>query len=150
MIDSRWLILLAEDNEADVFLVRTALEENVRDFRLQVFEDGERVLEHLERIDEDLAPCPDVVLLDLNMPKVGGEEVLQRLRNSIPCGSTPVIVMTSSSQAMDKERAKALGITYFFQKPDDYDAFLRVGKVVSTVLETGTTTIVGSLDPTSA
>ena len=76
-------VLLVEDNPADVNLVEEAMEEAQLDCRLHIMRDGTRAIEFLERLDAepDHSP-PDVVLLDLNLPKIGGEEVLKRVRMS--------------------------------------------------------------------
>ncbi len=70
-------------------------------------------------------PWPDVMLLDLNMPKAGGLDVMQRLRYSTNRTSTPVIVITSSSRPKDREEALALGAAHYFLKPDDFEEFLK-------------------------
>ena len=91
-------ILIAEDNEADVFLVKASLGESGFAFDLHVASDGEQVLRIVDRVDADGAGvwCPEIVILDLNLPRYSGEEILDKFRNSPRFRSVPVIVFTSS------------------------------------------------------
>ena len=82
-------VWLAEDNPGDVFLVETALRLENLDAELVVAADGEQMLRLLESIDAGETSCPDVVLLDLNLPRYSGADVLARLRGSAVCGQTP-------------------------------------------------------------
>jgi CheY-like chemotaxis protein len=127
-------IVIAEDNPADVIVVRMALQQVLPGFELEVFEDGEKIIDYLDELELRRGPCPDVMLLDLNMPKAGGLDVMQRLRHCTNCISTPVIVITSSSRPKDREEALALGAAHYFLKPDDFDEFLKIGDVVSEIL----------------
>ncbi|HEY3840468.1 MAG TPA: response regulator, partial [Bryobacteraceae bacterium] len=81
------------------------------------------------------APYPDVVLLDLNLPKVDGTAVLEEFRKHTHCARTPVIVISSSEASQDRERMEALGVARYFRKPLDLDAFLELGLVVREVLQ---------------
>src|SRR5580698_2315524 len=90
-------IVLVEDAAADVFLVRQALEKDGLNFHLRVLEDGEVAVEFIDNLDRNEAlPCPDVMLLDLNLPKKTGDQVLERMRNSPKCRQVPVVIVTSS------------------------------------------------------
>jgi chemotaxis family two-component system response regulator Rcp1 len=129
------LILLAEDNVPDVFLVRIALEEAGLNFRLRVLADGEEVLRYLADVEREGSACPDLLLLDLNMPKIGGQAVLTELRRNARCSSAPVIVITSSDSARDKELVASLGVAHFFRKPADLDEFMKIGTIVREVLQ---------------
>jgi len=128
-------IVIAEDNPADVMVVRMALERAIPGFHLRVFEDGGSMLSYVDQLDREGGPWPDVMLLDLNMPKAGGLEVMQRLRNCTARTSTPVIIVTSSSRPKDREQALALGAVHYFLKPDDFDEFLKIGDVVNETLK---------------
>ena len=92
------------------------------------------MLTYLDELERQGGPWPDLMLLDLNMPKAGGLEVMQRLRKCSACISTPVIIITSSSRPKDREEALALGAAYYFLKPDDFDDFLKIGDVVNDTL----------------
>jgi len=128
-------IVIAEDNPADVMVVRMALEKALPGFDLRVFEDGISMLTYVDQLDREGGPWPDVMLLDLNVPKAGGLEVMHRLRKCTARISTPVIILTSSSRPKDREQALALGAVHYFLKPDDFDDFLKIGDVVNETLK---------------
>jgi CheY-like chemotaxis protein len=94
------------------------------------------MLRTIERIDAGEMPCPDVVLLDLNLPRRNGTEVLARIRESPSCGQVPVIVVTSSNARRDRETMVRLGASEYFHKPSDYDGFMSLGEVVRRVVGT--------------
>lgn len=129
-------ILVAEDNPGDVELVREALREHHLDCELFVAPDGGEVERYLERMGkDDDAPCPDLVLLDLNLPKATGYELFEMFRSHKLCSGTPVIVMTSSSAPRDRARATELGAARFFCKPCELTEFLELGSVVRGLAE---------------
>src|SRR5450432_451533 len=117
-------IILAEDNAADVFLVRAALQDEGIDCQLQVLSDGEEVLRFLEVVESEDVSCPEMMILDLNLPKRNGEEILKGVRKSNRCSSLPIIILTSSDSPKDKERVARLGIAHYFRKPIDLDEFM--------------------------
>ena len=98
MSDGKAQLLLIEDNPADVELVEEALAEAALDCGLSVMRDGRQAIDYIERIEREPA-CrfPDLVLLDLNLPKVSGEEVLNRMRSSRKCRGAKVLVISSSN-----------------------------------------------------
>ena len=103
---SPFQIVIAEDNPADVMLVRRALDEHAVNYDLRVLSDGEDVVSFVNGLDEDSKiPCPDLLLLDLYLPKRDGNEVLTHLRASQRCGQIPVVVLTSSDATWDRENA---------------------------------------------
>jgi len=129
-------ILLAEDNPGDVFLVRRALEKHDLDCKLIVVEDGQAALHFMEEADaDDGVVCPDLVLLDLNLPRATGSRVLTRIRQSPRCTRTPIIIITSSDSPLDRETAARLGATGYFQKPGDLAGFMQLGRIVRDALE---------------
>jgi len=129
-------ILLAEDNEADVVLVRYALQSHNVLHQLHVIADGAKAIDFIMKIGRPgSAPCPDLMLLDLNLPTADGTEVLRELRSHPHCASTPVIIVTSSDAPKDRARVAELGISHYFTKPSDWDAFMRLGEVVMRVAE---------------
>jgi DNA-binding response OmpR family regulator len=83
---------------------------------------------------EDRSPCPALILLDLNLPKVAGFEVLRELRSGLRCNRTPVIVITSSSSDGDRVMARRLGADEYFQKPADLAAYSELETIVRRVL----------------
>ena len=132
-------ILLAEDNPADIQLVREALVDQALAYRLQVVSDGEEVVKLIARIDRDSSlACPTLMLLDLHLPKRGGEEILLCLRSSERCGLTPVVIMTSSNAPQHMEMATKYAALHFFRKPASLDQFMKLGDVVKNIIETHT------------
>ena len=128
-------IVLAEDNPADVGLVRYALREHDVACDLRVIADGEEVFSFITGLDMDSKrPCPDLLLLDLHLPKRDGKEILRHLRTSERCGQTPVVVLTSSDADMDGESAEKNAAVHFFQKPSSLEQFLKLGHIIKEVL----------------
>jgi chemotaxis family two-component system response regulator Rcp1 len=129
-------ILLAEDNPGDILLVRRALDKHHIRHELHVLQDGAQALDFLAHMGQPgEVACPDVMLLDLNLPKVDGFQILVELRNHPKCAHTPVIVVTSSDAPEDRARMAELGIAGFFAKPIDLDAFMQLGAVVREVVD---------------
>lgn len=127
--------MIVEDNPTDVFLVREAIAAHGLKIDLRVIEDGEKAMREVARIDAaDGEGLPDVMLLDINLPRAGGFEVLTYLRASRCCGKVPVIVMTSSGATTDQAQSAALGANAYFQKPSGYDEFLKIGEIIQSVL----------------
>jgi CheY-like chemotaxis protein len=131
------LIFVAEDNATDVFLVRYALEKEGIDCQLHVVSNGEQALRFLDDVESDTAPCPHLLVLDINLPRVGGWEILERLRKSTKCSSLPVIIMSSSNSAVDKERARRLSLAHCFTKRADLKEFMKLGALMREVLGNG-------------
>jgi CheY-like chemotaxis protein len=127
-------ILLAEDNSGDVALIEQALQEHHIQHALHVVRDGGEAIDFVLRMGTPGRPCPDLVLLDLNLPKVEGAQVLAEIRKRSECSETPVIVVTSSDAPRDKEKLAKLGVTRYFKKPSDIDEYMKLGVTVSEVL----------------
>jgi len=134
MTEAQPFILLAEDNKADVYLVRKSLEEGGIGHELRTVRDGEEALRMLDDLGASL-PCPQLVLLDLNLPKISGNEVLERLRAHPECGNVPVIVLTSSDSPADRKDISRLGARAYFRKPSQLDEFMQLGQLIKRVLE---------------
>ena len=118
-------ILLVEDNEADVRLTREALREAGENVRLSAVADGDLALAYLRREDGFTdVPHPDLVLLDLNLPRKNGLEVLEEMRADERLACIPVIVLTSSAARQDVEACYARGANAFVVKPLELDAFM--------------------------
>lgn len=130
------VIMLAEDNPADVALVNEAIQLHQLAAVLHVFNDGEKAFEFIRRAeDDDSAPCPTLALLDLNLPKKNGVEILERLRQSPKCQGIPVIIITSSDSPKDRASTIRLGANRYFRKPSDYDEFLELGQLIKDVMD---------------
>jgi CheY-like chemotaxis protein len=132
---SSCLIVLAEDNPADVGLVRAALREHEVVCDLRVISDGEEALSFIDRLDRDSRiPCPDLLLLDLYLPKRDGNEVLKHLRASERCARTPVVILTSSDAPSDHENAEKNAALHYFRKPSSLGQFMKLGTIVKEVI----------------
>jgi chemotaxis family two-component system response regulator Rcp1 len=114
-------IMLIEDNDADAGIILEALADWQRDCDVNRFRDGDEALRLL--MDED-AHLPDVILLDLNMPKSDGLDVLQKIRNTPRLTYIPVGILTGSRAPNDQRRASLIGATRYIEKPFSYDQFL--------------------------
>jgi CheY-like chemotaxis protein len=130
------VILIVDDNPTDVFLVREAIAAQGIDSSTTVIEDGEDAMKFIEGVEaEASAERPSLILLDINLPRIDGLQVLERVRRSKRCADTPVIVMTSSAAEADRTVASALRADVYFQKPSDYDAFLELGSLIRKLLD---------------
>jgi DNA-binding response OmpR family regulator len=131
-----WRALLIEDNPGDVVLVREALSEHSVECALTVISDGENAIRFIEEIDAGPeGACPDLVILDLNLPRRSGNEVLQCIRASVKCVQIPVLVLSSSGAEKDRRDALKLGATRYVQKPSLLSEFLKLGELFKTMLE---------------
>jgi CheY-like chemotaxis protein len=126
---------LVEDNLPDALLVQEAIKAEHLLLEVHVAGDGEQALDFIARAEKDPdAPCPHILLLDLNLPKVEGLEVLQRIRSRPKWKNLPVLVVTSSDSPADRKDVAALGASYF-RKPVTYDEFLEIGPILGTFLK---------------
>lgn len=120
-------ILLVEDNPADVELTREGLRDSRIRSHLSVVNDGEEAMAYLRRTEGfEQAKRPDLILLDLNMPKMDGREVLSAMRADPEIDDIPVVVLTTSASREDVKKAYKLKANCFITKPVDYDHFLKV------------------------
>lgn len=112
------------------------MEEAQLDCRLHIMRDGARAIEFLEQLDAepDRLP-PDVVLLDMNLPKIGSEEVLRRVRMSPKCKDVKVLIISSSEVAADRERMLKLSASDYFRKPLDLAQFMLLGSKVRAMIK---------------
>ena len=125
---------MIEDNPADVGLVREALDEHGVVCELTVVTDGERAIQFIEELDEQCRWCPDLVILDLKLPKREGHHVLERIRVSTQCPDVPIVILTSSDAKEDRDRAVKLGATRYIRKPDRLHDFILLGAVFKEIL----------------
>ena len=127
-------ILLVEDNPDDVELTRIAFEEAKVANLLRVVSDGAEALDYLfargKHADRDPAALPSLVLLDLNLPKVDGREVLQAIRGNEATHTLPVVVLTTSAEPFDIDATYALGVNSYIRKPVDFEQFVWAVKQV--------------------
>ncbi len=128
-------ILLIEDNPADVELLRRALLGAQVDFELTLLEDGAEALAFLRRIEANRGESsPDLTVLDLNLPKNDGLEVLQAMRSSAAFGEAPIAVLSSSSSAKERARLEPYRIGRYITKPADLDEYMEIGFVLKDLL----------------
>lgn len=122
------MILLVEDNKQDELLTIRALEKNNIMNRVDVVRDGKEALDYIFRRGDftamDSDPMPQVILLDLKLPKVDGIEVLRELRSNDKTRRIPVVVLTTSSEDVDLLRAYDLGANSYVRKPVDFNEFM--------------------------
>ena len=120
-------VLLVEDDPGDVLMTREAFEEHKVANRLWVVSDGVSALEFLRKQGEHAsAPTPDLVLLDLNLPRMDGREVLAAVKQDPELKHIPVVVLTTSEAEEDVLRSYALHANAYVTKPVDFERFIRV------------------------
>lgn len=124
-------VLLVEDNPGDVRLTREALKEGSGRTRLSVVQDGVELLAYLRRREPfGDAVRPDLILLDLNLPRMDGRQVLQEIKTDPSLTTIPVIVFTSSQAEQDIVRSYELGANCYVTKPMDLDEFIHVLRMI--------------------
>lgn len=126
-------ILLAEDNPADVYLIQEALKEHGVGCTLKMASDGKDVLMLLEAAGS--SRTPDLIILDLNLPRHDGIEILQKVRGTKATAKIPVVVLTSSDSPRDRMTASGLGATRYVRKPSNLDQFLQLGAMFKQLLK---------------
>jgi CheY-like chemotaxis protein len=126
-------LLVVEDNPTDVILLKESLAQNQVDCQITVLEDGEKAIEYLR--DLDSKGLPDLVILDLNLPKYDGMEVLRKYSSDPRMKDIPVAIFTSSKSNAERARAQTFGVREYIHKPMSYDDFMEVGKVFGRLLE---------------
>ena len=120
-------ILLVEDNKGDVGLIEEVFEEAKIKNSLHVAEDGEEAMLYLRREGKFLSsPHPDLILLDLNLPKKDGREVLKEIKKDSNLKNIPLIVLTTSTADKDILRAYDLHANAYITKPIDFNEFIKV------------------------
>jgi two-component system, chemotaxis family, response regulator Rcp1 len=119
-------ILLAEDNPADVYLIREALKEHGVQCTVRTVADGKDVLALISGADNTW--IPDLIILDLNLPRHDGIEILQKVRATEAISHVPIVVLTSSDSPRDRLTATNLGATRYVRKPSNLEQFLQLGE----------------------
>jgi two-component system response regulator len=132
------VLLYVEDEDAAVFLLETALKEADIDVALYRVADGDEAMAFLKKSgDYRDMPRPDLVLLDLNLPRRTGLEVLSEMKNSEDLRSLQVVVFTSSSLPTDKRKSLALGAREYITKPASFDGFVAAVKSACSLMKNG-------------
>jgi len=123
-------ILLVEDSPSDVRLVREALKENPIPVQITVARDGVEAVDYLHQAEEGLTTFPDLMLLDLNLPRKNGREVLAEVKGSPTLKRIPVLVMTSSRSDEDVAQAYSLNANCYITKPSDLKEYVDVVRAI--------------------
>ena len=138
-------LLLIEDNEGDIFLTTQAFKSAKVSNNLSVVRDGEEAMEYLNRQGKySSATRPDLVLLDLNLPKIDGRQVLGNMKADPELRSIPVVVLTSSQAEKDVAKAYDLQANAYVVKPVDFE---NLGRIVSSIENFWFTVVKLPIDP---
>lgn len=133
--DARARILVIEDNGSDVFLLDRALHKQDFPFELVHLLSGSAALEFIRREGPYLdAPTPHLILVDLNLSKYTGEDILREIRNARHLAGVPVCVWSSSRSRRDEALLRDLGVAQFITKPSGLDQFMQIGKTLKDLL----------------
>lgn len=131
-------ILLAEDNPGDVLLFREALRVCKVAHELTVADDGEKALKLLEKAGTaEGGTRPDLIVLDVNLPRRSGQEILRWVRGNPTLAGVPVIILTSSASPDDRTKAMESGANLYVQKSSDLDEIFEIGNTIQGLLQGG-------------
>jgi chemotaxis family two-component system response regulator Rcp1 len=119
-------IFVVEDNEPDLMLIREALRMTGLKWEITHFKDGADALAGFERTGHNGEPIPDLIFLDLNIPKITGLEVLVSARSKTLLQNVPIVILTSSQSHDDRSQSLGLGATSYVTKPFELNEFLTV------------------------
>ena len=127
-------ILLVEDSPADIKITQRALRESAVPVELIVVRDGQEAVDYLLRQgDHQATPgwrSPDLILLDLNLPRLNGREVLERIRATPALRGVPVVVLTTSRRQEDVQEVYAAGANTYIEKPQEFGRFVEVLRTI--------------------
>jgi len=128
-------ILVIEDNGSDVFLLDRALRKQDLRFELVHLLSGDEAIEFIRREGAHVgAAIPDLILVDLNLSKYTGEDILRNIRGARHLGGVPVCVWSSSGSRQDEVLLKDLGVSRFITKPSGLSQFMEIGKTIKDLL----------------
>lgn len=129
MKEASIVILMADDDADDRLLTKEAFEENKLKNELRFVEDGEQLMDYLlhkNGFNEQNAPKPGLILLDLNMPRKDGREALKEIKSSESLKRIPVVILTTSKAEEDILKSYDLGVNSFITKPVSFDSLVSV------------------------
>jgi len=129
----RLTIMILEDNRADVLLLKEALHKAEMEFTPIIFADGESAFSYIDEAGTEIKPLPDVAILDLNVPKRDGSEVLAQIRRHPGWRHIPVVIFSSSTKRVMLDRAAQADC--YITKPTELAEFLQIGKEIRTCVE---------------
>jgi len=128
-------ILVIEDNSSDVFLLDLALNKQAFRFELVHLTNGDDALAFIRRQGSYAdAAIPNLILVDLNLSKYSGEDILREIRGASHLSGVPVCVWSSSRSRRDEALLKDLGVSQFITKPSGLDQFMEIGKIIKDLL----------------
>lgn len=134
-VAARARILVVEDNSSDVFLLERALNQQTVLFELIHLATGDQALAFIRREGAYRdAPIPDLILVDLNLSKYNGEDILRKIHDAKHLAKALVCVWSSSESRRDRTRIMDLGVARFVTKPSGLDQFLEIGKLLKDLL----------------
>lgn len=122
----RFKVVLVEDNEDDVFVILKAINQASVVVDTEVAEHGDALLRSLNECCDDGKRLPNIILLDINMPRLDGFEVIRAVKGDPRFSYLPVLFLTTTSRKEDVQRAFELGASSFFSKPADFDDLVRL------------------------
>lgn len=127
-------VLLVEDNPADVKITQRAIKESGLPIDLIVVRDGQEAVEYLQQQGDHYESgswrSPTLILLDLNLPRMNGREVLEHIRRSPSLRAVPVVVLTTSKRIEDVQQMYAAGANTYIEKPHDFQRFIQVLQMI--------------------
>ncbi len=124
-------VLIVEDNEGDVRLIKEAFTGSTVDSKFSVVSDGEEALDYLYRRGKfEASSRPDLILLDLNLPRLNGFDVLSDVKSNPALQQIPVVIFSSSTSDNDVIKSYDLKANSYISKPSDFDEFLTVVKTI--------------------
>jgi len=126
-------ILLIEDDIDDVDLLKEALNDNNVHYKMQVIMEGDKVYSYLKESEK----LPGIIVMDLNLPKTGGKEILQEIKSTTPFINIPIIVLTTSSSKDDMDYCNKMGISRFITKPATIEGW---NSTINSIVDVATTT----------
>lgn len=130
--EGKFFLFLIEDRDKDIDITREALDQSNRDYNLEVAKEGKEALDRLrERANDKAEVLPDIILLDLNLPKMDGQKVLKELKADEELARIPVIILTVSKQDRDIARSYDSGAAGYISKPIDFSEFVKIMNVIN-------------------
>jgi CheY-like chemotaxis protein len=128
-------LLIVEDSDADIFLIEQAIAAAGLPLTIHITKDGEQAVRFFDQIDLDSSlPAPAIVILDINLPKRQGGDVLKHMRRSRRCADALVVIASTSDSKRDREEMQKLGAAAYFRKPSEYEEFMKLGDILKGLL----------------
>jgi len=132
---SGWEVWLVEDNAADVYLFRKAIGHAQLACALTVLEDGEKLLQSVRSVERCERRLPNVIVLDLNLPRRNGARALEDIRASTAFDRVAIVILSSSPSPAGLPEAERLAIREYIVKPMSLDEYMRIGHSLKAILE---------------